>query len=137
MFHGKLTGETKRNMESLETAHSEFEKGLILGLLIAQGHLGGDGKQPQITLKMHVRHERLLLWLRDRLPGSRLYGPYHHAGRHYFQLMIRGPRLRAEVIPLLQTLPWEELDEHSYDRMNAMVERYGLRPDSVSPGSST
>jgi hypothetical protein len=122
---------------ALETTRSDFEKGLILGLLIAQGHVGGDGKQPQITLKMHVRHERLLRWLQDRIPFSRLYGPYHHGGRHYFQLMIRGPALRSELIPLLRALPWEQIDDHSYGRLVAMVDRYGLATAAVSAGSST
>ncbi|HEY2476904.1 MAG TPA: hypothetical protein VGI19_19135 [Candidatus Cybelea sp.] len=127
----------------MDSALSDFEKGLILGLLIAQGHFGGDGKQPQITLKMHVRHERLLMWLNDRIRWSRLYGPYHHDGRDYFQLMIRGPALRAQLVPLLRAMPWEEIDDHSYARFLTMLERYGLADDvilslskDVSPGSS-
>jgi hypothetical protein len=51
--------------------------------------------------------------------------------------MIRGPALRSELIPLLRALPWEQIDDHSYGRLQAMVERYGLAPDSVSRGSST
>ena len=121
----------------MESELSEFEKGLILGLLIGEGHFGGDGKQPQITLRMHVRHERLLLWLNDRLRGSRLYGPYHHGDRHYLQLMIRGQALRAEAGPMLSGLPWEEIDDHSHGRFIAMLERYGVRADVVSRGSSS
>jgi len=115
---------------------SALERGVILGLLIGHGHFGGDGKQPQVTLRMHVRHERLLLWLCDRIRWSRLYGPYHHDGRHYLQLMIRGAALRSELIPLLRDLPWKEIDDHSYGRFLAMLEKYGLA-DLVSPGSST
>lgn len=119
----------------LEDALTEFEKGLILGLLIGDGHFGGDGKQPQITLKMHVRHERLLMWINDRIRWSRLYGPYHHDGRHYLQLMIRGPALRSELAPMLAELPWAEIDDYSHGRFMAMLERYGLLADAVSPGS--
>lgn len=116
---------------------TEFEKGVILGLLIGQGHFGGDGKQPQITLKMHVRHERLLVWLHERIRWSRLYGPYHHGGRHYLQLMIRGPALRQELAPLLAGLSWEQIDDHSYARFVTMLARYGAAEAVVvSPGSS-
>ena len=41
---------------------------------------------------MHVRHESLLRWLVARFPRTRLYGPYHHGERSYFQWMARGPR---------------------------------------------
>ena len=69
------------------------DEGIVVGLLIAEGHFGGDGRQPQVTLRMHVRHEALLRWLVERFPRSRLYGPYHHGGRHYFQWMARGEAL--------------------------------------------
>ncbi len=120
----------------MESTLSDFEKGVILGLLIGEGHFGGDGKQPQVTLRMHVRHERLLLWLNDRIRWSRLYGPYHHGGRHYLQLMIRGEALRSILAPLLAQLPWEEIDDHSHGRFQEMLERYGAASEVVSPGSS-
>jgi hypothetical protein len=115
---------------------SDFEKGLILGVLIGAGHFGGDGKQAQITLKMSVRHERLLRWLNDRVRWSRLYGPYHHDNRHYLQLMIRGPALRQELAPVLYALPWAEIDDHSYSRFLEMLERYALVDEIVSQSSS-
>ncbi|MGH2967540.1 MAG: hypothetical protein ACRDK0_00530, partial [Solirubrobacteraceae bacterium] len=62
---------------------SSFDEGVIVGLLVGQGHFGGDGRQPHVTVRMHVRHEALLRWLHVRIPRSRLYGPYHHADRHY------------------------------------------------------
>ena len=40
-----------------------FERGVLIGVLIGEGSFGGDGKQPQITLRMHVRHEALFRWL--------------------------------------------------------------------------
>ena len=44
-------------------ALSPLEEGLIVGLLIGDGHFGGDGRKPQVTLRLHVRHENLLRWL--------------------------------------------------------------------------
>ena len=48
---------------------------------------------------MHVRHEALFGWLMDRFPETRLYGPYHHGGRSYYQWMARGPRARPRCPP--------------------------------------
>ena len=45
-----------------------FEAGAILGLLIGEGHFGGDRKQAHVTIKMHVRHEPLLRWVNARFP---------------------------------------------------------------------
>ena len=115
-----------------ETTHEEagllepFERGLLLGILVGSGHFGGDGRQPHITLKMHVRHESLLRRLIAAAPGGRLYGPYFHGERRYFQLMFRGPALRANLIPLLDALPWPQIDPYSYERYRSMKERYGI-----------
>src|SRR5262245_22678367 len=83
-----------------EPTHHTFASGVILGLLVGEGHFGGDGKQPQVTLRMHVRHERLFLWLLEKVPGSKLYGPYNHGGRQYYQWMVRGEILKSTLIPL-------------------------------------
>lgn len=103
-----------------------FEEGLLLGVLIGEGHFGGDGKQPQVTVRMHTRHERLFETLLRVCPGSRLYGPYTHGGRQYYQWMARGPVLREQLIPRLDALPLQELDTHVYERYTAMKTRYGL-----------
>ena len=87
--------------------------GVVLGVLIADGHFGGDRLQPQVTLRMHVRHKPLLEWLLDQCPGSRLYGPYAHGERTYYQFMVRGDALRYRLIPMLDALPWAEIDPHS------------------------
>ena len=101
-----------------------FEEGLVVGLLIGEGHFGGDGRQPQVTLRMHVRHESLLRWLHERFPRSRLYGPYHHGDRHYFQWMVRGRALSEDLMPLLDRHVQPELDEPAHARLSAMRERY-------------
>jgi hypothetical protein len=125
----------KQEKEAVANDLSDFEKGLILGLLIGEGHFGGDGKQPQITLRMHVRHERLLMWINERVRWSRMFGPYHHNGRHYLQLMVRGPALRQELAPLLYALPWAEIDDYSYDRFMNMLAKYGCLEEIVSRSS--
>jgi hypothetical protein len=103
---------------------SEFDRGVVVGLLIGEGSFGGDGKQPQATLRMHVRHEALFRWLVDRFPGSRLYGPYHHGGRSYYQWMARGRVLVREVLPLLEAELNPGLDGYATERLATMCERY-------------
>jgi hypothetical protein len=75
---------------------------------------------------MHVRHEPMLRYLNRLFPTARLYGPYNHAGRHYFQLMWRDRSLRYGLMPVLEALPWEAIDPHSYGRYRKMKETYGL-----------
>ncbi len=101
---------------------TEREKGIVVGLLVGQGSFGGDGKAPHVILKMHVRHEGLMRWLADRFPRSRLYGPYHHGNRHFFQWVARGPALVSDLLPLLEEA--ERLDAYAADRIQAMRENY-------------
>jgi len=103
---------------------SDFERGVIVGLLIGEGSFGGDGKQPQVTLRMHVRHEALFRWLLECLPETRLYGPYHHGGRSYYQWMARGPALVHTVLPLLEQELHAGVDAYAAERMETMRERY-------------
>jgi hypothetical protein len=103
---------------------SSFDQGLLVGLLIGEGSFGGDGKQPQITVRMHVRHEAIFRWLERRFPDSRLYGPYHHGGRSYFQWMARGPTLVRDVLPVLEGVLDEGLDGHAAQRLRDMCQRY-------------
>jgi hypothetical protein len=102
-----------------------FELGFFLGVLAGEGHFGGDGRQPQITLRMHTRHAKLFEWLRARFPESRLYGPYHHGGRDYFQWMARGRFLREQIWPLIRER-LDFFDEHVRDRATQMATRYQL-----------
>jgi hypothetical protein len=103
---------------------TDFERGVVAGVLIGQGSFGGDGRQPQVTLRMHVRHESLFRWLVSRFPRSRLYGPYHHGDRSYFQWMARGRMLVEDLLPVLQDAIGPDLDAPSAQRLAAMTDRY-------------
>ena len=105
---------------------SDFEEGLLLGILVGEGHFGGDGKQPQVTLRMHTDHEQLFRWLEEKLPGGKLYGPYHHGGRSYFQWMARGEFLRGELVPLLDRRLTDRVDGKTHRRYLEMKTRYRL-----------
>jgi hypothetical protein len=104
---------------------SDRDTGYFLGILAGEGHFGGDGRHPQVTLRMHTRHERLFRWLETNLPGSVLYGPYHHGGRSYFQWMSRGPHLREVVAPLVAA-HLDLLDDHVRERFLAMCSAYRI-----------
>jgi hypothetical protein len=101
-----------------------FEQGLVAGILIGEGSFGGDGRQPQITLRMHTRHEALFRWLMERFPRTRLYGPYHHGDRSYFQWMARGQALVEDVLPVLDAAVTPELDGHAAARLADMRAKY-------------
>ena len=103
---------------------SDFDRGFVIGLLVGEGSFGGDGKQPQVTLRMHVRHEAVFRWLVDRFPSARLYGPYNHGGRSYYQWMARGRALVAEVLPLLEEELSADLDGYAAERLETMCRRY-------------
>jgi len=106
------------------TRLSDFEHGLVVGLLVGEASFGGDGKQPQVTVRMHVRHEALFGWLMERFPETRLYGPYHHGGRSYYQWMARGTALVRDVLPLLEGELHSGLDGYAAERFEAMCTRY-------------
>ncbi len=116
---------------------TDFEKGFLVGLLVGEGHFGGDGRQPHVTLRMHVRHEAVFQWLQRTFPGGKLYGPYHHGGRHYLQWMARGSYLRDHLLPVLEEGLSPELDAPSFERFQEMWERYQGRlrtaPSDVEP----
>ena len=111
-------------------ALTDFERGLVIGVLAGEGSFGGDGKQPQITLRVHVRRETLVRRLAELFPRSKLYGPYHHGDRHYFQWMVRGRALAEDLVPLLDAELGPELDAHAYERYMDMRHRYA---DVIGP----
>jgi len=105
---------------------SDFDIGFFVGILVGEGHFGGDGKQPQVTLRMHTDHRALFVWLETMFPDAKLYGPYHHGGRSYYQWMARGRALREEILPLLEAHLRPDLDGKAWRRFQQMKERYAL-----------
>ena len=103
-----------------------FDAGYFVGIMVGEGHFGGDGRKAQVTLRMHVGHESLFHWLVDKFPGSKLYGPYHHGGRHYYQWMARDRCLKDQVVPVLDDLLTPALSGRAYGRYVDMKQRYGL-----------
>ena len=110
--------------ESHGSEITDIERGLVTGLLIGEGHFGGDGKQPQITLRMHVRHEAIFRWLQELFPRARLYGPYHHGGRSYYQWMARGQVLAEDVLPVIESVLTDRIDTHVSTRIRDMRAKY-------------
>lgn len=106
---------------------TDREIGQLVGLLVGEGHFGGDGRQPQVTLRMHVRHEALFSWLEQTFPGGRLYGPYDHSGRRYFQWMARGSFLRDTILPILEEALTPEFDGYAFERFREMCAQYRSR----------
>src|SRR4029079_13345954 len=94
-------------------------------LLRARESSAGRARRAQTTLRMHARHEKLLRWLQAQFPEGRLYGPYHHGGRDYFQWMARGDFLRDRLVPLVAAHR-DLLDDYVAGRFRQMCERYDL-----------
>jgi hypothetical protein len=103
---------------------SDFDRGFLIGLLVGEGSFGGDGRQPQIVLRMHTRHEAIFRWLEAHFPNGRLYGPYHHGGRSYYQWMARGRALVQDLLPVLEGVDLASLDGHGATRFREMCEAY-------------
>jgi hypothetical protein len=113
------------NRDIEANSKSEFAGGLILGLLIGEGHFGGDGRQAHVTLRMHTRHEALFGWLCGAVPGSRLYGPYRHGGREYFQWMVRGSALKR-FLGRIDTSLLAQIDPVTHTKLQKMKQNYNL-----------
>ena len=109
-----------------------FSEGFLLGILVGEGHFGGDGRSAQVTLRMHVRHLGLFLWLQRIVPESKLYGPYHHGGRSYYQWMARGVVLRERLWPVIARR-LDFFDDHVRERILTMARKYGLPPPDQDP----
>src|SRR5690348_17721139 len=103
---------------------SDFDRGFLIGLLVGEGSFGGDGRQPQVVLRMHTRHEAIFRWLDARFPTCRLYGPYHHGGRSYYQWMARGRALVDDLLPVLEAVDLTQLDGHGAERFRDMCRAY-------------
>lgn len=126
MFHVELDSETTSAiLPAVSLPLDDLSTGFFLGVMVGEGHFGGDGKQPQLTLRMHTRHERLFQWLERSFPGGRLYGPYNHGGRSYYQWMARGPYLREAIVPLF-VKRFDLLDDHVRERFLRMCRTYRI-----------
>lgn len=112
---------------------TDQEIGQLVGLLVGEGHFGGDGRQPHVTLRMHVRHEGLFRWLEGTFPGGKVYGPYDHGGRRYYQWMARGGFLRDELVPILEEALRPDFDGYAYERFRDMCDRYRSRLHHPEP----
>jgi hypothetical protein len=108
---------------------TDFERGFLAGLLVGEGHFGVTGGTPQFVLGMSIRHAVLLQHVQDLLPGSRLYGPYHHNGRFFLRLMLRGDALRScvDVFDSLQLDRWCPHVAGRYEVMRAATMRARTR----------
>jgi hypothetical protein len=106
------------------TELTDFEQGLVIGVLIGEGSFGGDGKQPQVTVRMHTRHQALFELLIRLFPRTKLYGPYHHGDRSYYQWMARGQALVEDVLPLLEQSLLADYDGHAATRFDEMTTKY-------------
>lgn len=116
-----------------QRAPADFDVGFLVGILVGEGHFGGDGRQPHVTLRMHTDHKALFDWIMEHFPGGKLYGPYHHGGRKYYQWMARGAFLREHLVPLLDRHLNEQLDAKAARRFREMKARY---PTLARPGTS-
>lgn len=103
---------------------TDFDRGFVVGILVGEGSFGGDGRQPQITVRMHTRHAALFQRLMTLFPRTKLYGPYHHGDRSYYQWMARGVALVEDVLPVLEGALGPELDGHAAERFEAMCATY-------------
>ena len=112
-------------------ASRDFDIGFLVGVLVGEGHFGGDGRQPHVTLRMHTDHKALFDWIMERFPGGKLYGPYRHGGRQYYQWMARGSFLREQLVPLLDQYLDEKLDAKAALRFRAMKTRYFRDSDAA------
>ena len=108
-----------------DIAATDFDVGFLVGVLASAGHFGGDAKQPHVTLRMHTDHAALFAWLVRRF-GGKLYGPYRHGGRMYYQWMARGAHLREVLVPLFERHLTPDLDLKAWDRFQVMKRRYRI-----------
>lgn len=98
---------------------TDFERGFLASLIIREGRFGVSKGTLQFVIGMHLRHESLLRHTQDLLPGTILYGPYHHQGRDFFRLMARGAALRG-LLDILDSLEIHRLCPHVARRSAAM-----------------
>ena len=77
----------------------DFTTGYIIGLIVGEGTFTGDRFRATLEMKFHENNPEPLKTICDELGGA-IYGPYHHADRHYYLWRITGKSLYA-LIPFL------------------------------------
>jgi hypothetical protein len=77
---------------------STFEIGYAMGLIVGEGTFTADRRHPTLSLKAPERDPAPVELLQQVL-GGRIFGPYHHADRHYFVYHLRGRDLE-DALPL-------------------------------------
>ena len=110
---------------------TDFERGLLAGLLIGEGHFGVSRGRAHFVLGMHIRHAALLRSVQDLLPGSVLDGPYHHRGRFFLRLVLRGAALRASL-DIFDSLQFDRWCPHVAGRYETMRRRAITMPTGPS-----
>lgn len=83
---------------------SDFDLGYIMGVIVGEGSFTGDWRNPCLQVKLHQRDVAVLEFLQNSL-GGRIYGPYHHGGRHYSMWLLRGDELDKAVALFIRHLP--------------------------------
>jgi hypothetical protein len=98
---------------------TDFERGFLAGLIVGEAHFGTGKGNVQFVIAMHVRHAALLRRVQDLLPGSVLYGSYHHQGRYFLRLMGRGDALRS-CLDIFDSLELDRWCRHVAGRYEAL-----------------
>ena len=109
---------------------SDFERGAVLVRFVDKANFSGDGKQAQVTLRLH-HAEGDLAWLLARLPPGHLYGPYEYTYkdggvRRFYQLMYRGVNIREDLLPFLEEHDWASIAPEAHAKYLEMRRRYRL-----------
>lgn len=115
---------------SAQLSMTDFERGAALARFVDKASFGGDGKQAQVSLRMH-HAEGDIAWLLARLPPGRLYGPYEYTYkdggvRRFYQLMYRGDNLREHLLPFLDGNEWSRMAPEAHAKYLDMRRRYRL-----------
>jgi hypothetical protein len=100
---------------------TEFERGYVAGLLVAEGSWTGDKTRGCLAVKMHAHDPEPIDALR-RLLGGATYGPYEHDGRRYPYWRLDGPDLVYHLPFFDDLLP----PSHKREQYLAWKEKYGL-----------
>ena len=103
----------------------DLSVGFLLGLLVGEGHFGGDGRQPQVTLRMHVRHEETFEWLRRTYPAAPSTARTITAAVPTTSGRLAGRYLREYIVPLVERHR-SLLDAYTAARFDTMCERYSI-----------